>query len=420
MATWGRIFGMCWLLATGALALAQSTAPLSLRDCVALALVRQVDIRLGQNDAAVARDRAAQARSSYYPQISASTTKNWTPAGQPGTNTGVSTAVTVAQNLYDGGLREAQVATARYSLQQTEAVLSRTQQTVVFSVTKAYLSLLRAQALAGVSAQQTTVTEEQLRQVQARIDAGKAAGVDALPIKAQLASARVDTLAAQNSVATSAIQLQQAMGLTPVAGFAVQEVTVPHTSLLPAYDEGLRVALQQRPELREQRAGIGTAKTGITLAKINLLPHPVVAAQYTQPITGGAAHTYSVSAGVSWNLFDGANARSAYHEAQTNLASAQTRAAQMICDITAEVQSAYLTLSSAQERMTASGLNVDAAQQNLDAQQGRYTLGLAVPLDLLNAQLALTTAQSNAVQAQYDYLTALAQLQYALGEGTGK
>ncbi|OPZ84025.1 MAG: Outer membrane efflux protein [bacterium ADurb.Bin429] len=83
------------------------------------------------------------------------------------------------------------------------------------------------------------------------------------------------------------------------------------------------------------------------------------------------------------------------------------------------MEEAYLNLESARERLAASDLSLKAAQKNFDVQQDRYKQGFAIPLDLLNAQVEVATAQSNAVQARYDYYTSYAQLEYAIGTQGG-
>jgi outer membrane protein TolC len=405
------------------------TAPLTLHDCIVLALTQQTDMRVGQSSIEAAQATVTQARSSYFPQISVQTatnlvqvgtsaeflTGNSTSAAQQGLTSG--SILSLTQNLYDGGLREASLANAKDQVVQAKSTLLRTQQTVIYSVTKAYLGLLRAQDLKKVTTQQVDYIVGQLQQVQSRIDAGDAADVDALPIKAQLATARVAALTAKNNISTAAIQLQQSMGLMPVETFAIQDIAAPSVLVMAKYDGYLATALKQRPELVLHQANINAAQSGVKTAKINMLPRPVISGQLDQPVGGGGGNmqAYGISAGIVYDLFDGQNNRSVYRTAKANLRSAQARADQVPKDITADVQTAYLTRITAQERVKACALSVEATQQNFAAQTERYQRGLAIPLDLLNAQLAVTTAQSDAVQALYDDLTALAQLHYALG-----
>ena len=165
-------------------------APLTLHDCLALAAGRQADILTGRDNVTSAQAHAVEAHSSYLPQVTVGTAKELVTAGNPLVNTDLSTDLTVTQMIFDGGQRELTYKSAKSAVTQSQAVLLRTQETVNFTITKDYLALLRAQALAKVSAQQTTYIEGQLKQVQARVEAGQAADVDALPIKAQLATDR--------------------------------------------------------------------------------------------------------------------------------------------------------------------------------------------------------------------------------------
>ena len=91
------------------------------------------------------------------------------------------------------------------------------------------------------------------------------------------------------------------------------------------------------------------------------------------------------------------------------------RAERVKQDIQSQVEQAYLDLESANERVAASELSLRSSRKNFEVQEERYKQGLAIPLDLLNAQSELVTAESSAVQARYDYYTAIAQLNYAVG-----
>jgi len=88
---------------------------------------------------------------------------------------------------------------------------------------------------------------------------------------------------------------------------------------------------------------------------------------------------------------------------------------QLLKDISAQVEEAHLNLTSAKERTSASAVGLEAAQKNYDAQKERYNQGLGTTLDVLNAEVQVLTAQSNEVQARYDYYIAIAQVDYSVG-----
>ena len=397
----------------------EEPAALTLTQCVDIALQQQSDVLQGALALDAANARKTQAKSSYYPQVTMQGNSRVLEGGVPRVTSKHSTALSISHDFYDGGLREVKVKRADADITQNSAALERTKQAVIFNVTRSYLSLLRARQLTGVAESRLEYIAGQRELVQTRVEVGEAAEVDLLPLEAQLANARVDQLSAGNAVRTAAIQLQQAMGLTPKADFTVADVNLPVDTSIPPVDECLTQAKANRAEIKQAQAGVGLAEASVKTTKIALAPRPVISGQIDQGLIGGNDRTYSLNAGFAYNIFNGGNTRAAYDEARANLSAAEIRAAQVVKDIDVDVQEAYLNLTNARERMSATDVSVRAAQRNMAAQDERYKNGLAIPLDLLNAQLELTTANSNAVQARYDYYTALAQLDFALGKQGG-
>ena len=204
--------------------------PISLNECIATALHNNVDVLTARNNVSAAQSRSIRAKGDYYPQLSFQ--YNAFVTGSQGVLNAQSTgtALTVTQNIFDGGLREASVQSANYGVMQNEAGLTRTAQTAVYNVSKAYYEVLRARHLAQTAQANVKYNEGLRDQVQARAEVGDAAKVDVLPVEAQLASARVSLLSAQNSVRTSIIQLQSVMGQSSQPGFDVQEIDNPPTT----------------------------------------------------------------------------------------------------------------------------------------------------------------------------------------------
>lgn len=406
--------GLLWLGPV----LAEEAAPtpsLTLQDCIAIALQQQIDILVGEETVAGAKDREKQAKAAYYPQVSVQDSRTLVKSGRAiGQLNG--TSLSVSQNFYDGGVREAQIRGARAGVLQSVFGLERTKQTVVFNVTSDYLALLRAQQLVGVQDARVKYLEEQHAWVQTRVEVGDAAKVDLLPVEAQLANAVVDQLSARNSVRTAAVQLQSRMGLSPQLEFPIQEVAAPTTTEIGGLDDYLKVALASRPEIGQTEAAVESARSSVQSARIALRPRPVISGQFNQPFSGQGGSSLAITGGIAFDLFTGGRNQATYQEARTSLSTAELRAAQLEKDIQADIQKAYLNLTSAKDRLAASDLSLQAAQTNFDAQEGRYKQGLAITLDLLNAQSEVVTAQSNAVQARYDYYTSTAQLQYAIGK----
>ncbi|MHB9129545.1 MAG: TolC family protein [Armatimonadota bacterium] len=412
------------VIALGLIAMAPSYAadvptPLTLQDCINTALANQVDVLVGQNTVTASKARVTQQKGDYFPQVSVQTQTKLAGNASRGVGNISGTSLSITQNFYDGGLREARVSGVKAGVVQNTASLERTKQAVVFDVTQNYYTLLRQQHLAIVAETKVKYLQSQRDLVRTQVQVGAAAEVDILPIDAQLANANVDLLAAKNAVRTAGITLQQAMGLRPQPGFAIQDITEPVNQPIRPVDEYLALAAKHRPDIVQTKAGVQVAQSSVKQSKITMLPRPFVSGQFDNPLFGGggsgSAETL-ITGGIAFSLFDGGSNRAAYTEARANLSSSQLRRQQLAKDIEADVNAAYLNLTDAKERMAASDLSLTASQKNADAQLARYKAGLAITLDLLNAQVDLATAQSNAVQARYDYYTSLAQLEFAIGK----
>jgi len=393
--------------------------PLTLQDCLNAAMQEQTDLIVARNNVLIAKNRSSQALSSYLPQLSVQ--NNAFHIGQGVLNKATNgTALSISQNIFDGGLREANALGARYGVKQNNASLNRTQQTVVYNVTKAYYEMLRSKHLADVADANVKYTESLRDQIQSRADLGDAAKVDVLPVEAQLANAKVNALSAQNAVRTSALALESAIGMTPEAGFDIQDVDkVPDPKVEPMGNY-VTTALNSRPDVEETKAGTGVARASLKAARINLYPRPVISAEYQRQIQGGFTTSGTqVVGGIVFDIFNGGANRAAYREAKASQANAQQQEKQVVKDIQTQVENAYLDLTSSKLRLDAGETGLEAAQKNYDAQKERYNQGLATPLDLLNAEVQLVTAQSNMVQARYDYYIAIAEMDYSVGKQGG-
>jgi outer membrane protein TolC len=379
----------------------------------------QIDVVTAKNNVTIAKSKVMQANSSYFPQLSIQNNAFHSGTGVLSKSTN-GTAFDVSQSIFDGGIRESNAKSARYGATASNYSLTRTEQTVVFDVTTAYYDVLRAKHLAEASAASVRYTQELRDQVKTQAELGNAADVDVLPMEAQLANARFSLITAQNKVRTAALALQSAIGSSPQAGFDVVDIDgVPEPAIQPLNDYE-KAALAARADISQFKANSGAANASLRAARINLYPRPVINAEYQRQIQGGFTTSGSqIVGGIVFDLFNGGANRAAYQEAKARQANATQQELQVRRDIQTQVEEAYLNLTSGKERLDASELSLKAAQANYDVQKERYAQNLAISLDLLNAEVQLTTAQSNAVQARYDYYTAIAQMEYAVGRQGG-
>ena len=172
------------------------------------------------------------------------------------------------------------------------------------------------------------------------------------------------------------------------------------------------------PSIR--RAWAFTRAESVTTAKANY--YPTLQAFGGWQLRKGFTNSYSDSndgwlVGVqsNWALFDGratagrvAQARSVLEQAKLSLTEAEL-------DVEVEVRRAFSTWQEATELADASKKVVEQAEEAVRLATARYDAGTATQLDVLQAQVDLTTARTNQLQAYYSYNIAVATLRKAMG-----
>jgi outer membrane protein len=411
------------VICIGLLAVAAVNAQetLSLDDALRLALQNNGLARaaLAETDAADAR--LAAARANLYPSIdlSSSTTRTRIEGG------GAIADTTQRQNgfglewlLLDNGQRELRI---RQSSRTAEATRQNTRDTlrrVLFQTARAYYEVLRRKELLQVADTAVRRAETLLEVAKAQAEVGAAPQKDVLQAEADLANARVQQIQARNALRLAETDLKRLIGWE--AQKPLPELTAPDTP--PTPDPALSVeqlwqrARLQRPDLRDAELRLQISRLGLDAARLNSLLRLQISARGFREYEPNSRTQGSLSIVASYPLFDGGLTRANLREAEASLQSAQFRLQQAERDAYAEVESALLSLREAFERLEASKIAVAAAQRNFDAAQESLREGVGTIVEVLTAQLALVTAETNLVQATYDAAVAELQLRLATGE----
>ena len=394
---------------------------LSLDDALRLALQNNGLARaaLAETDAADAR--LAAARANLYPSIdlSSSTTRTRIEGG------GAIADTTQRQNgfglewlLLDNGQRELRIRQSSRTAEATRQSTRETLRRVLFQTARAYYEVLRRKELLQVADTAVRRAETLLQVAKAQAEVGVAPQKDVLQAEADLANARVQQIQARNALRLAETDLKRLIGWD--AQKPLPALTAPDAP--PTPDPALSVeqlwqrARLQRPDLRDAELRLQISRLGLEAARLNSLLRLQISARGFREYEPNSRTQGSLSIVASYPLFDGGLTRAALREAEASLQSAQFRLQQAERDAYAEVESALLSVREASERLEASRIAVAAAQRNFDAAQESLREGVGTIVEVLTAQLALITAETNLVQATYDAAVAELQLRVATGE----
>ena len=125
---------------------------------------------------------------------------------------------------------------------------------------------------------------------------------------------------------------------------------------------------------------------------------------------------FTVGVGLQVPLFDGLESYRGMRRARAVAETMALATAQTHANVWTEVQSAVLALHEAAVRMKTTEANRKRADQMLDISEQSYAAGAATNLEVIDAQLAATTARLEHLKALYDYRNAQIQLKAATGD----
>jgi len=401
--------------------------PLSLRDCIDVALSKNPQIVSSAQGIVSASAGLTRARSSYYPQLSlsategiasgfSSTTSAAGASGSGGSVTREELDLTAHMTLWRRGRQEG-VAESRASLQASEQSHVSTIQNLVNQVARDYYGVLAARQLIGVAEAGVESAQVHLQQVRARVALGAAADVDVFPAEDDLARAQLDVIDARSTLRSAFAQLKNSMGLAPESVFEISEEPLPEAKTLPSLQEAVRVGLEGRREVLAGRASARANRYALAQARIRRGPVPELAAEYGQGYTRWEARdpSWNVLLSLSWPLFDGYATRADVAAAQASLRRSDADLQQSVNQVGLEVENALVEVERTRERLDGTAKSVAAAQARLAAAEGKYRQGVGILLEVIDARVAVTSARASQVRARYDYQTALVVLRRAMG-----
>jgi len=395
-------------------------------------------------DAAVAR--ADEARAPLLPQLGVTaqyqrTTANFAarPGSIPTNNGGTSTAgtttswdtfnfwnggVTLNQLIYDFGLSIDKWKAAKAQADAQRSTELATILSVDFTVRSNYFLARADKALLQVAQDTLDQQTRHRQQTEGFVRAGTQPEIALAQAKTNEANARVALIQAQNNYETAKVTLNQAMGIEGPTDYDVSDQPFPVIDVEDGQLEPLLAeAVKARPEVASIEDLIRVNQLTISSVKGNYLP--TISAQANVSEAGTALERTVVSSGLtwnanvgillSWNIFAGGLTTAQVHEAQANLANVAAQLDLERQQIRVDVNAALLAVRAAKSSLSATAEALENAKLQLKLAEQRYQVGVGSSIELTDAQVALTQAAAQSVQADDNLSTARAQLLRALG-----
>lgn len=437
---------------------ALTSRPLTIDDAVAVALLTSRPFARSVATLEQARGRTSEARAGLSPTIGVNGTLTYYSAPINASLAGGAALPIQKQyvDIYNAGVTlpidisgsiRAAVGQAQFSEIAARIDVNRVRNDLVANVRSAFYAALRAQGALVVAQETLKNTQERLQDAQASLAAGTGTQFDVLTAQRDVADAQGSLVNARGGVTIALAQLKNTMGVDVSTAISIVDTgavedpgatapdsaparpeTYGHASdevaLGADYRDFVAEAVRTRPEVLEGNAAVSAAERGVAFARRSRFPSLAVTAGYVvQPNFAGFTPANQGSIGLNFNvpLYDAGVARAREREARAEVAQAQIDRRTSIDAVTLDVQTAYVNLQQARERVKVATLGVQQAREAFRLAQIRAHAGVsAAPqqspqIELSNAQVSLSQAETNRVNALYDYNAARTALDRAVG-----
>jgi outer membrane protein TolC len=424
-------------------AVSAQTQPLSLKEAIALAVKNNRSLKVSQLDISRAEQQTNIAKSRALPSVNLTSqylhyfdqpvffglgngtpTNDKIPYSRFGGDDQFTAAVTLVHPLYNPAVKPA-IKQAYLTEKTNRLIYGDKEINVVAQVKQLYIGILVLNERLKLVHESLNRNEVALKDARSLYMQGRALRVDTLRAYTTVKNLQPDILRISNAINTGKLQLLTLLGIDSAQELNFTDSLVTNVpGILPSEEEVYAEAKTTRPDLQALSLQQQINEQQIEVAKAGRLPVLSLVGQYqlqtqTNKFRFGSAYwplTSFAGAQLTIPIFNGNSNNAKIKEARLATQQSVIQLTDAQQQLKTEVRRVVSDLQETAERMKTQ-LNVkETAQLSYDIVQYRYAKGVTSRLELTDAELALTTAQSNYLEAVFDYLSANIQLDRVIGK----
>ena len=348
-----------------------------------------------------------------------------------------------------------QILITRLNQEMSDIQLRQITINTVANVRNAYWDYVFAVQSVEVARQSLTLAEELVRNNQSKVDIGTMAPIDVVQAQAQVASQRQVLVAAEGTRRTAEIALKRLIvsgTQDPLWTSTIEPIDRPEFRPEPVdLASATERALSSRTDVAQARKNLEINSVTLRYLQNQKLPQVNVQTRYATTGIGGTRYvtegsgvnrgtiidvvpggyldalntlfrqqlpTWTVSLNISYNLgTSAAEASVARTRIQQNQIDVQLR--QLDLQVMSDISNAAIQVQNSAERVQAAQAARDLAQQQLDAENSKFAVGMSTNFQVVQSQRDLSTAQNNELQAVLAYRRAVVDFERVQQTGTG-
>lgn len=445
----------------------------SLEECIRYAIENNIQIQQNEINQEISKQDLTSSRYGLLPDLNgfASHGYNFGQAIDPFTNEFATTqvrtnSVSLSSSvvLFNGFNNINSIKRNQSNLEAARYDLEKIKNDISLNIANQYLRILFNKELLKNAENQLKVTQVQKNRVSKQVSAGSLPEGALKDIEAQYASEELQLINAENELKLAKLTLAQLLRLESADGFKIESPPLDNfksVSTLVSPSSLYATAVDIMPEVKSAQYNYYSAEKNRSIARSGYTPTLTFSGSFgsgysgnnrevtgfTSPVrvqTGSfvegsntPVYTFSsnpifqdksffdqlddnfntsVSFRLNIPIFNGLNARTNVQRAKLQVQSANLALENTKLELRQNIESAYVDAVAALKRYRAAEKSVDALETSFNYTQQRFDVGLVNSFDYSNEKNRFNNAQSELLQAKYNYIFSTKVLDFYQGK----
>jgi len=404
----------------------------SLRQCIDYATAHNVTILQAENKVMQSEVEANTAKWARLPNLNASGSQsfNWgrtqtavkdADTGDYNTkyvNTssrGTNMSLTSSVPLFTGFQIPSQYNLSKLNLKASMADLQKAKEDLAINIASAYLQALFNKELHQVAQGQVALSQEQYSRIEALEHIGKASVAELAEAKARVAQDELNVVQTFNNYRLSILDLTQLIELETPEGFEVADPDEAfHLNPLTPPDEVYANAVLNKPAIQAAQARLEGSKQSIKIAQSALYPSLNLNGSIGTNYYSTLNRTFSQQLGDNFSRYVGLSlsipifnrfaTRNRIRTAKLQRDDYALKLESTKKTLYKEIQQAWYNASAAESKYASSATAAEASKASFELTSKKYENGTATAVAYNEAKQNLMKAQSDELQAKYEYI----------------
>ena len=441
---------------TSITAIAQVTKVWSLQECIDYTLENNIRVKQTQLDLKTADQNLVTAKGNFLPNLTGSATQNYNfgsfidqdqrriSTDARGNSFGLNTGVT----LFNGFQNTSIFKQAKLGIESSKLQLAILRDNISLNVVNQYLSVLLNRERLKVANEQIQITQKRLGQIKELVNSGVSPKADLFDVQAQLASDQEELTNVKNSVDLALLSLSQLLQI-PHKGFDVEDMLLQLPAVLlenKSADDIYDFAITSRPEIRQAELNIEDSQLGIDIAKSSFYPtlsfgagmgtsyqhrqgqddvRPIIDPDnppdiilipngFGQQLNDNMGYNFGFNLNVP--IFNRNQTKASVNRAKISNERITYALEQEKQTLRTNIEQAYADAKAAYNQFESSKLSLDAQKESFKNAQESYNLGVMNSFEFEQVRNRLINAESNLINAKYNFVFKTKVLDFYLGK----